>query len=242
MEVHNKVVPKGALVVVTGASRGVGRETAIALVRMGIEVLAVARSKEALSELAAICANDPGKLQTLVVDLEDEAAAVTIKGAIGGKRVHALVHNAGLLHTSTMGLHKRNDIEQLYRVNVFAPLELSQALADELSGDPPGHIVHIGSMGGFQDSAKFPGLVAYSASKAALACMAQCLAEEFKDKGIRSNCLALGSVDTAMLRAAFPDFKSSTSAEQMGRYVAEFSLHGHKLFNGKVLPVAVTTP
>ena len=230
------------MVVVTGASRGVGRETVIALVGMGNEVLAVARDKEALNTLTAACANGPGTLRTLGLDLEHEAAAMAIKDAVGGKRVIALVHNAGLLHTSSMGLHKRKDLEKLYRVNVFAPLELSQALAEELSGDPPGHIVHIGSMGGFQDSAKFPGLVAYSSSKAALACIAQCLAEEFKDKGIRSNCLALGSVDTAMLRAAFPGFQATTSAEQMGRYVAEFSLHGHKLFNGKVLPVAVTTP
>jgi len=238
----HKEKDNGGVVVVTGASRGVGRETVIALVGMGRSVVAVARNEDALNALVAACSNGPGTLRTLVVDLEDEAAGVSIKDALVGKRVIALVHNAGLLNNTSMGLHSRKDLEQLYRVNVFAPLELSQALAEELSGDPPGHIVHIGSMGGFQDSSKFPGLVAYSASKAALACIAQCLAEEFKDKGIRSNCLALGSVDTAMLRAAFPGFKSTTTAEQMGRYVAEFSLHGHKLFNGKVLPVAVTTP
>lgn len=242
MEVSIEVDNTGPVAVVTGASRGVGRETAVALVAMGINVLAVARNREALSGLTSSCANGPGTLGTLVLDLGKEEAALRVKQAVGGRRVIALVHNAGILHTSSMDTHQRKDLEELYRVNVFAPLELSQALAEELSGEPPGHIVHIGSMGGFQDSAKFPGLVAYSASKAALACMAQCLAEEFKDKGIRSNCLALGSVDTAMLRAAFPDFKSSTTAEQMGRYVAEFSLHGHKLFNGKVLPVAVTTP
>lgn len=97
-------------------------------------------------------------------------------------------------------------------------------------------------MGGFQDSIKFQGLAAYSASKAALACMAQCLAEEFKDRGIRSNCLALGAADTDMLRAAFPGFKAPVSAETMGIYVARFALEGHKLFNGKVLPVSSSTP
>jgi NAD(P)-dependent dehydrogenase (short-subunit alcohol dehydrogenase family) len=97
-------------------------------------------------------------------------------------------------------------------------------------------------MGGFQDSAKFPGLVAYSASKAALACMAQCLAEEFRERGIRSNCLALGSVDTEMLRGAFPGYRAPVTAEAMGNHVADFALNGHRLYNGKVLPVAVTTP
>lgn len=242
MEEEPNVSGRGGLVVVTGASRGVGRETVAALVSKGVHVLAMARSKTDLDSLSAECIDGPGSVQCVALDLAEENSALRIKDAVGGRRVIALVHNAGSLHHKPIGQHVRTDLEALYRLNVFAPLELSQALVDELSGDPPGHIVHIGSMGGFQDSAKFPGLVAYSASKAALACMAQCLAEEFKDKGIRSNCLALGSVDTAMLRAAFPGFKAATSAKDMGRYVAEFSLHGHKLFNGKVLPVAVTTP
>src|SRR5690606_3161233 len=123
-----------------------------------------------------------------------------------------------------------------------APLEISQALIDELRGDPPGHIVHISSMGGFQDSAKFPGLIAYSSSKAALACMAQCMAEEMKEKGVRSNCLALGSVDTEMLRTAFPGYRTQMSPIEMGAFIARFAMEGHHLFNGKVLPVATTTP
>jgi 3-oxoacyl-[acyl-carrier protein] reductase len=141
-----------------------------------------------------------------------------------------------------MGQHQRTNLERLFAINVFVPLELSQALAPELSGDPPGHIVHVGSMGGFQDAAKFPGLVGYSSSKAALACMAQCLAEEFKGSGIRSNCLAIGAVDTDMLRTAFPGFTAPVGPADMGAYIAEFILNGHKLFNGKVLPVAVSTP
>src|SRR5690606_37581299 len=112
-----------------------------------------------------------------------------------------------------------------------------QALAPQLKGDPPGHVVHIGSMGGFQDSVKFPSLAAYSASKAALACLAQCLAEEFKDQGVRSNCLAIGAAGTEMLRTAFPDYDAPVSAAAMGAYVARFAVEGHHWFNGKVLPV-----
>jgi NAD(P)-dependent dehydrogenase (short-subunit alcohol dehydrogenase family) len=141
-----------------------------------------------------------------------------------------------------MGAHSRLELTELFALNVVAPLELTQALVDELDGDPPGHVVHIGSMGGFQDSAKFPGLVAYSSSKAAMACMAQCLAEEFKERGIRSNCLALGAVDTAMLREAFPGYTAPVDAARMGAYVARFLLEGHALYNGKVLPVALGTP
>jgi NAD(P)-dependent dehydrogenase (short-subunit alcohol dehydrogenase family) len=165
-----------------------------------------------------------------------------LETVVAGRRIHALVHNAGSLLVAPMGTYTAESLGALYHVNVIAPLLVSQALAPFLGGDPPGHIVHIGSMGGFQDSSKFPGLASYSSSKAALACLSQCLAEEFKDSGIRSNCLALGAVDTAMLRAAFPGYTAPVSAEAMGAYVAQFSLEGHNLYNAKILPVAVGTP
>lgn len=227
------------LVVVTGAGRGVGAATVKALLDMpNVTVIAVSRSLGSLMEAVG----PQPRMEPCVLDLEDPSAAERLAQVVGARRLHALVHNAGHLHKAELGTHRRTDLERVFLTNAIAPLELSQALAARLAGDPPGHIVHIGSMGGFQDSAKFPGLVAYSASKAALACTAQCLAEEFKDRGIRSNCLALGAVDTEMLRAAFPGFQAGTTAEAIGAYVAEFSFHGHNLFNGKVLPVATTTP
>lgn len=227
------------LVVVTGAGRGVGAATVKALLRIpGTRVIAVSRT---LNDLVASL-DDPSRLECCPLDLNATDAATRLMAHIGGRRLHALVNNAGLLHKAEIGTHQRIALEKVFLTNAIAPLELSQALAPALAGEPPGHIVHIGSMGGFQDSVKFPGLVAYSASKAALACMAQCLAEEFKDKGVRSNCLALGSVNTAMLRAAFPDFEAATTVEEMGQFVAEFSLRGHNLFNGKVIPVASSTP
>lgn len=226
-------------VLVTGAGRGIGEATVHALLGTpGVRVIAVSRSLSAYDGSPALA----DRLELLPVDLLAADACARIAGALGGRRLHALVHNAGLLHKASMGSHMRADLERVFLLNAIAPLELTQALAGSLAGEPPGHVVHIGSMGGFQDAAKFPGLVAYSASKAALACVAQCLAEEFKEQGIRSNCLALGSVDTEMVRAAFPGYRASTTAARMGAFVAEFALGGHNLFNGKVLPVAITTP
>ena len=227
------------LVVVTGAGRGVGAATVKALLRItGTRVIAVSRELDALRATV----EDGAALEFCPLDLQTPDAASRLTAHVGGRRLHALINNAGLLHKADMGTHQRLALEGLFLTNAIVPLELAQALAHTLAGDPPGHMVHIGSMGGFQDSAKFPGLVAYSASKAALACMAQCLAEEFKDLGIRSNCLALGSVDTDMLRAAFPGICAAATPEDIGRFVAEFSLNGHKLFNGKVIPVSSSTP
>jgi len=231
------------LVVVTGASRGVGAATARALVQEhGCTVLAVSRDIVGLGALKDACAGGAGWVEPLPLDLGQPDAAAHVVAAVDGRRARALVHCAGTLQRREIGRYMRQDLESLFTVNVFAPLELSQALAGALAGDPPGHIVHIGSMGGFQDSAKFAGLVAYSSAKAALACMAQCLAEEFVERGVRSNCLALGAVDTAMLREAFPGYRAPVGAEAMGTYVARFALEGHFLFNGKVLPVALGTP
>lgn len=229
------------LVIVTGASRGIGRETVVELVRAhSAKVLAVSRDAEALSVLQT----ELGEKQVAILplDLAIEGAPERIVHALNAARVRCVVHNAGLLYKAPIGEHAAEGLSRCFQVNTIAPLLLTQALLSSMAGVPDAHIVHIGSMGGFQDSAKFPGLVGYSASKAALACMAQCLAEDLKPYGIRSNCLALGSADTEMLRAAFPGYKAATSAASMARFVAWFAMHGQEQFNGRVLPVSSGTP
>ena len=229
------------MIVVTGASRGIGRETVRAL---GTEhrrrVLAVARDAEALGTLRHELGTD--RLEVLALDLAAPDAADRLVAHVAGRRLAGLVHNAGLLVRRPLGEWTARDTAALFHLNAAVPLLLTQALAPLLAGDPPGHVVHIGSMGGFQDSVKFPSLAAYSASKAALACVAQCLAEELKDQGVRSNCLAIGAAGTEMLRAAFPGYDAPVTASAMGAYVARFTVEGHHWYNGKVLPVAVGTP
>src|SRR5690606_3083816 len=104
------------------------------------------------------------------------------------------------------------------------------------------HVLNIGTMGGYQGSAKFPGLLGYSDSKAAIANLAECLAEEWKENNIACNCLCLGSVQTEMLAEAFPGFQAPVSSEKMGAFIAWFAAEGHFFFNGKVLPVSASTP
>lgn len=230
-------------VVVTGASKGIGRATVRALVmEHRAQVLAITRDIAMKESLEHELRGGYGQLKVLAADVGADDGPALVAAALGPARCIALVHNAAVLHKADFGSHDRPSLERCFQVNVIAPLLLTQALAPALSGEPPGHVVHIGSMGGFQDSAKFPGLVGYSASKAALACIAQCLAEELKDRGIRSNCLALGAADTEMLRAAFPGYQAPTTAESMGSFIAWFALNGHKHFNGRVLPVATSTP
>lgn len=229
------------LVVVTGASTGVGRATAQALaMEHGCTVIAVARNAAKLHEL--VTGTGGGRIQALAMDLEADAAVDLLVQAVDGRRLHGLVNNAGILVKRTFGAWTAMDANRLFHLNATVPLLLAQALAPWLEGAPAGHVVNIGSMGGFQGSVKFPGLAAYSASKAALANLTECLAEEWKDRAIRCNCICLGAVDTDMLRAAFPGYSAPVAPAEVGAYVARFVLEGHKFFNGKILPFAVSTP
>ena len=104
------------------------------------------------------------------------------------------------------------------------------------------HVLNIASMGGIQGSQKFPGLSAYSSSKGALITLTECLAEEYKNKNIAFNAIAFGSVQTEMLKEAFPNFKAPITAAEAAKFVADFALTGQKYFNGKILQVALSTP
>lgn len=108
--------------------------------------------------------------------------------------------------------------------------------------NPAAHIVNMSSMGGVQGSAKFPGLSLYSASKGAVGILTECLAEELKEEGVSVNALAIGAVQTEMLSQAFPDYKAPLSADEMAGFIKYFALQGKNFFNGKVLPVSLSTP
>jgi len=151
-----------------------------------------------------------------------------------------LINNAGLLINKPFYDLTPVDFDELFTINVKSAFLLVKQLLPRL--DNRSHIVNIGSMGGVQGSVKFPGLSLYSASKGALAVLTECLAEELKATGIKVNCLALGSVDTEMLSKAFPGFTAPVDAPSMGAFIRDFALQGHRFFNGKIIPVSVSTP
>jgi NAD(P)-dependent dehydrogenase (short-subunit alcohol dehydrogenase family) len=155
-------------------------------------------------------------------------------------QIDVLINNAGSLISRNFTESEENDIRTMMEINFFAPSSLIRILLPLLRSGS--HIVNISSMGGFQGSEKFKGLSYYSASKAALACLSECLALEFREAGISVNCLALGSVSTEMLEEAFPGYKAPVSAADMGEFIASFALNGHKYINGKILPIALRTP
>ncbi|MCL4132860.1 UNVERIFIED_CONTAM: hypothetical protein GTU68_064685, partial [Idotea baltica] len=155
-------------------------------------------------------------------------------------RVDVLIHNAGAIANKPFEETSSQEFLEVYKVNVFAVASLTKVVLPYLKSES--HVVAISSMGGIQGSMKFPGLSAYSSSKGAVITLMELLAEEYKEKGIAFNTLALGAVQTEMLEAAFPGYKAPTTPEAMASYIANFALTGNEFYNGKVLQVSSTTP
>ncbi len=231
-------------IIVTGASQGIGFETAKHLAAQGHTVVAVARNAEKLKRLARECyAADPSaKLFLISFDLSKSGERTALVPEIVKRfsSVDVVIHNAGAFVRKPLQSISEEEIQHVYNTNVFSVIRLTQALIPYLS--KPSHVLSISSMGGIQGSQKFPGMSIYSSSKAALINLTECFAEEFKGSGIAFNCLALGAVDTAMLHRAFPGYKAEVSPKEMGEYIADFALTGHRFFNGKVIPVSLSTP
>ena len=232
-------------IIITGASSGVGFEAALELILSGKhKVIALARSKDKLEKLLEIAhgLNPDAEIYGLTFDIvHDDYADLQqfIKNNFDN-RVDILINNAGVLINKPFIKLKELDFVEMLQSNFIGHVRMIQGLVHLM---PQGsHIVNIGSMGGFQGGVKFAGLSAYSASKAALHALTECLALELAEQEIKVNCLALGSAQTEMLEEAFPGYQSPVMAFEMGKYIADFSITGHRFFNGKVLPVAVTTP
>jgi short-subunit dehydrogenase len=233
-------------IIVTGSSRGIGYELVKHLSISGIHnILAISRNLQKLEKLKCEVKsmNTASNIHILPLDISSDDAIITINKYVirNFSSVDLLVNNAGLLINKAFPEISKKDILETFQTNYFSIIYLIQALLPQM-GKPHTHIVNIGSMGAFQGSRKFPGLLAYSSSKAALANLTECLAEELISRNISINYLALGAVETEMLKQAFPEYKAPVSASDMASFITNFSLNGHKFLNGKIIPISLSTP
>ena len=226
-----------SIYLITGASGGIGRATAIELAKQkDTQVLALARREAALKELSRQYDN----ISILPFDVAAPDHGEVLAWVQSFGQVNGLMNNAGQLITKPFLEISDADWHTLFAVNVYGPARLIRTLEGAFA--PQAHIVNIGSMAGFQGSSKFPGLSAYSASKAAITSFSECLSEEWKERSISVNCLAFGAVQTEMLAAAFPDYQAPLDGVEMAKYAAWFLREGGRYFDGKVLPVALNNP
>jgi short-subunit dehydrogenase len=236
------------VVIITGSSRGIGFATAKYFAGQdNTEIYALSRNRAGLGQLATECAglNKTSVLHPMVFDLDDflmNPLSLLKKLTKRIKHVDILINNAGILINKPFTEISLEEMETLFRVNLFAPSVLIRELLPLMGKKGSTHVINISSMGGFQGSMKFPGLSYYSASKASLACMTECLNEEFKTTDITFNCLALGSVQTEMLEEAFPGYKAPLLPSEMAEFIGHFARTAHKHMRGKVVPVSLVNP
>ena len=221
-------------ILVTGASNGIGFEIAKSAAFLGHKVIAISRNINSLESLKAI------ECSSVDITNDNIIESFIKKLVLKNIKLDILINNAGVLINKIFEETSTENFKDIYNVNVFGVASLIRNCIPIMNKN--GHVVNISSMGGVQGSSKFPGLSAYSSSKGALITLTELLAEEYSKTGPSFNVLALGAVQTEMLEKAFPGYKSSVSAKRMASYILDFSISGHDLYNGKLIPVSLSTP
>lgn len=188
------------VILVTGASRGIGQAISTLLATHGVQLILVARDGEALQELAsALSARGAPEPMIATLDLADADAVAGLFKQLFARfgRLDGLVNNAAILHEGLLGMIRAEDIDRVLAVNVKAPLMTMQYAARLMTRAQHGSIVNLVSIMGVNGSA---GLSLYAASKAALVGITRSAAKELASKSIRVNAVSPGFIDTDMTR------------------------------------------
>jgi 3-oxoacyl-[acyl-carrier protein] reductase len=183
--------------VVTGASAGIGKRTAITLAGEGAAVLLSARGQDALREAAAACREAGGRAEPVALDVTADDAGERLLEACREHfgRVDGLVNNAGTSRVVGLEELTDQDWQEQWELHVMAPMRLMRALAPAMAAQGWGRIVNVSSSSG-----KRPGQrnVAYSVTKAAELALSRAFADHYASQGVLINAVTPGPVGTEL--------------------------------------------
>jgi len=230
-------------IIITGASRGIGYHIVKNLIADNTtsnKVFAISRNIDELKSLATKHNNLIPVKCNINSETEIERLNSIVKSHVD--HIDILINNAAAIVNKEFTQITGDEIDYVFSANFKAPFMMIKQFLPMLKAKSTAHVINISSMGGFQGAQKFPGLSVYSSSKAALSCLTECLAEELKHTGISINALCIGAVQTEMLSEAFPGYVAPVTAVQMAEFICNFAFKIHKMMNGKIIPVALSTP
>jgi len=196
MAMLNPLDMTGRTILVTGASSGIGRETAILLSKLGARVILVARSREKLEQTLAQLEGTGHVLEVRdLSDCEKVPEWMRTLTATHGP-LHGLVHSAGIQITAPIRVLEASDVERMWKINVSAGLWLAKGFRQRGVNTPDSSIVLISGAAALVGIA---AISAYSGSKGAISSLTRSLAMELARYRIRVNCIAPGMVKTEMV-------------------------------------------
>ena len=210
----------GKVVIVTGASRGIGRAVARLFAYEGASVTLASRSASALQSHAREIIASGGRALAVATDVSDEASVAELF-----ERSHAtfgpvdiLVNSAGAVVNAPFAETAAADFDTVLGVNLRGTfLCCREAFRRMIPGQSGGVIINLSSLSGVPGVEKFPGLSAYTASKYGVAGLSEILAVEGRPHNIRVIAVSPGAVDTEMLREAAPHLHADMTPDELAR-------------------------
>jgi NAD(P)-dependent dehydrogenase (short-subunit alcohol dehydrogenase family) len=207
----------GRRVLVTGASSGIGRETAILLSQLGARLVIAGRDGGRLDETLASLEGAGHQRELFDLAAVEQIPAWVKALAAGGGPLNGVVHSAGIHGVQPVNILSSQKLEQILRVNVVSAAMLARGLRQKGCFAAGASLVFLSSVAGLAGD---PGIAAYSASKAALIGLMRSLAMELAGVGIRVNCVAPGMVKSPLSDG----IRESLTAEQFAAVEARHPL------------------
>jgi len=211
---------RGARILVTGASRGIGRAAAVELARRGASLALAARGRDDLDELADELRAGGAEVHTFPTDVSREAEVRALVSdaseALGG--IDVLVNNAGLGLTGPVKDIKPADFRYVFEVNVMAAHVATAAVLPQMLRRRSGHIVNVGSVASHVAP---PGLGGYAATKFALKALTDALRMELRPKGVRVSLICPGPIKTEFIENVKGRVKGHLPSNQIGAPVED---------------------
>ena len=201
------------VVLITGASSGIGEACARALIA-SCRVVLIARREERLQALCAELGADAAYICADLIAADFAQIAEQAVGCFG--RIDKIINNAGIFIYKAHAELSSEELQQLFQLNVFVPLELTKALLPQLQTSSSAHVINISSHAA---EASFANCGAYSATKAALDAWSRCFREEHREDQIRVSIIAPGATSTAIWADSGFDLEKMASAEDIANCV-----------------------